>query len=522
MNALARVCEGAYNAQPQFMGQQTNKIQKRRRRKAYLVRKKVKLAEKKTLPRARPAGEKTARFPSSGVKSPVARLSAPAIPCNFRLAGTRILIVDGHSMIFAWPEMRKLHTRRNHSARETLVKQLTEYQDFTGVHVAVVFDGQGGKVTEETEPGGIQVFYSGAGQTADDVIERFVATYGKENEITVATDDMLEQQTAITFGALMHFGGRARGDCSRRRRGTGAGAEGEEEEDGEMTNDETAARMKMIKRIRMVTAILLVLALALSMPALRRLGTGWVRYHGINKVLNAHNMMARANLMPARRTFDTAARGAHAVDLGYAKFSVSAEEAPVSIRVKGDAGTSVVLECRDFSIAFINPSPATRMDEDTRRTMEGSRRDYPKAAAFMQELCTDEVAARIAAEETRPVSLAEACSMGKDDYLLYNQKLMLKITGATGMDEVFWFENAQTKGIAGIGNSTGNREKGNLLLSSPDGGKLVGCSVTTQDGKPGDAGKMLEQIAASFVFTIDNISDKDEIKQKLSTAGIGR
>lgn len=104
-------------------------------------------------------------------------------------------------MIFAWPEMRKLHARRNHSAREALVKQLTEYQDFTGVHAAVVFDGQGGKVTEETEPGGIQVFYSGAGQTADDVIERLVARYGKEHEITVATDDMLEQQTAITFGA---------------------------------------------------------------------------------------------------------------------------------------------------------------------------------------------------------------------------------------------------------------------------------------------------------------------------------
>ena len=115
--------------------------------------------------------------------------------------GARILIVDGHSMIFAWPEMRKLHGRRNVAAREALVKQLTEYQDFTGIHVAVVFDGQGGKVTEETEPGGIQVFYSGSGQTADDVIERFVAKYGGENEITVATDDMLEQQTAITFGA---------------------------------------------------------------------------------------------------------------------------------------------------------------------------------------------------------------------------------------------------------------------------------------------------------------------------------
>ena len=115
--------------------------------------------------------------------------------------GRRILIVDGHSIIFAWPEMRNLHTRRNILARDSLIKSLTEYQDFTGIHVAVVFDGQGGKVSEETEPGGIQVFFSGSGQTADDVIERMVAKYGRENEITVATDDMLEQQTAITFGA---------------------------------------------------------------------------------------------------------------------------------------------------------------------------------------------------------------------------------------------------------------------------------------------------------------------------------
>lgn len=115
--------------------------------------------------------------------------------------GRQVLIVDGHSIIFAWDELRRQHARRNILAREALVKLLTEYHDFSGVHVAVVFDGQGIKVSEETEPGGIQVFYSGSGQTADDVIERLVAKYAAENEITVATDDLLEQQTAITFGA---------------------------------------------------------------------------------------------------------------------------------------------------------------------------------------------------------------------------------------------------------------------------------------------------------------------------------
>ena len=114
----------------------------------------------------------------------------------------RILIVDCHSVIFAWPEMRSLHARRMTLARDALVKLLTEYQDTTGVHVVAVFDGKGAKKsTETTEPGGIQVFYSGADRTADDIIERLTATYAGENEITVATSDMLEQQTVISFGA---------------------------------------------------------------------------------------------------------------------------------------------------------------------------------------------------------------------------------------------------------------------------------------------------------------------------------
>lgn len=113
----------------------------------------------------------------------------------------RILIVDGHSMIFAWPELRELHARRMSLAREALIRQLTEYQDSTSVHVAVVFDGQGAKSAETSEVGGIQVFYSGGSNTADDVVERLVAKYASDNDITVATSDLLEQQTVTAFGA---------------------------------------------------------------------------------------------------------------------------------------------------------------------------------------------------------------------------------------------------------------------------------------------------------------------------------
>jgi len=113
----------------------------------------------------------------------------------------RVLIVDGHSVIFAWPALRAMHARRTALAREALIKALTEYQDTSGIHVVAVFDGKGARANEATEPGGIQVFYSGVDQTADDIIERLAAKYATRHEITVVTSDHLEQLTVNTFGA---------------------------------------------------------------------------------------------------------------------------------------------------------------------------------------------------------------------------------------------------------------------------------------------------------------------------------
>ena len=113
----------------------------------------------------------------------------------------RYLIVDGHSVIFAWPELRALHERRSSLGREALIKQLRHYQDWTGVHVAVVFDGRGSKVSELSDPGEIQIFYSRAGQTADAVVERLAAKYAADSDLIVATSDSMERQTVMASGA---------------------------------------------------------------------------------------------------------------------------------------------------------------------------------------------------------------------------------------------------------------------------------------------------------------------------------
>ncbi len=111
------------------------------------------------------------------------------------------LIVDGHSVIFAWPELRELHQRRSSLARDALTKQLRDYQDWTGTRVIVVFDGRGSRVTSAAEPGEVHVFYSRAGQTADSIVERLTSKYGREFRLLVATDDQMEQQTASACGA---------------------------------------------------------------------------------------------------------------------------------------------------------------------------------------------------------------------------------------------------------------------------------------------------------------------------------
>jgi uncharacterized protein len=115
--------------------------------------------------------------------------------------GARYLIVDGHSIIFAWPELRKLHARRSSLAREALMKRLRDYQDWTGVRVVVVFDGKGRKIEATSDPADVQVFYSRRGQTADAIIERLASKYAKRFELMVATSDSMEAETVGACGA---------------------------------------------------------------------------------------------------------------------------------------------------------------------------------------------------------------------------------------------------------------------------------------------------------------------------------
>ncbi|MCG3146746.1 MAG: hypothetical protein PCFJNLEI_00180 [Verrucomicrobiae bacterium] len=115
----------------------------------------------------------------------------------------RKLIVDGYSVLHFWPRLRKLAGRSLPQQRDALLAVLRQYSDATGWQITVVFDGYAAKhKPEHPDPTpGLTVIFSDAGKTADDVIERMVATAERPGNITVITSDNLERRTVETLGA---------------------------------------------------------------------------------------------------------------------------------------------------------------------------------------------------------------------------------------------------------------------------------------------------------------------------------
>ena len=132
----------------------------------------------------------------------------------------RFLLIDGHSIIHEWDELRRLHLRgeKRYLAREELLKRMRTLQDMSGERVVVVFDGTGAKITEERETGGVQIFYADASHTADTVIERLAAKYASQFTVRVCTADRMIWDGIRASGAewispdmLRHEVGRAEG-----------------------------------------------------------------------------------------------------------------------------------------------------------------------------------------------------------------------------------------------------------------------------------------------------------------------
>ncbi|MFD0895047.1 NYN domain-containing protein [Luteolibacter ambystomatis] len=115
----------------------------------------------------------------------------------------QLLIVDGHSAIFAIPRFAGLHRGpTRYLARLELVKWLQRFGDASEWKVVVVFDGkQAERGIEGGTEEGILILYSRNGETADSVIERLAARFGARDQVKVASDDRMVLLTASAFGA---------------------------------------------------------------------------------------------------------------------------------------------------------------------------------------------------------------------------------------------------------------------------------------------------------------------------------
>ncbi len=113
------------------------------------------------------------------------------------------ILVDGYSLLHNWLELAPGQPRHSERAREELIRILTQYHDVTGEPITIFFDGAGAPAftPKPQSSRNVEILFSRAGQTADDMIERAAHRFQSYGEVLVVTDDSAERNTVSGFGS---------------------------------------------------------------------------------------------------------------------------------------------------------------------------------------------------------------------------------------------------------------------------------------------------------------------------------
>ncbi|MDD4113374.1 MAG: TetM/TetW/TetO/TetS family tetracycline resistance ribosomal protection protein [Herbinix sp.] len=113
------------------------------------------------------------------------------------------LLVDGYNIIFSWEELNELAKANMDAARYRLMDILSNYQGFRKCKVILVFDAYKvkGGVGSIQKYHNIDVVYTKEAETADQYIEKVTHEIARDNHVTVATSDALEQLIILGKGA---------------------------------------------------------------------------------------------------------------------------------------------------------------------------------------------------------------------------------------------------------------------------------------------------------------------------------
>lgn len=115
------------------------------------------------------------------------------------------ILVDGYSLLHAWPDLLPGSPPHAARSREELVRRLTRFHDAVGTPLTIFFDGQGAPAgTPRAESSRqVEVLYSRPGRTADDLIERTTFRLLPYGPVLVVTDDLAERDLVLGLGGLV-------------------------------------------------------------------------------------------------------------------------------------------------------------------------------------------------------------------------------------------------------------------------------------------------------------------------------
>jgi predicted RNA-binding protein with PIN domain len=115
------------------------------------------------------------------------------------------ILVDGYSLLHNWPELAPGKPRHSAAARDELIRVLTLYRDATATPITIFFDGSNPTIdgtSETVSTRDLEILFSRAGQTADEMIERAAYRFRDYGEVLAVTDDSAERDTVVNLGGL--------------------------------------------------------------------------------------------------------------------------------------------------------------------------------------------------------------------------------------------------------------------------------------------------------------------------------
>lgn len=106
------------------------------------------------------------------------------------------ILVDGDGLLHQWKDLGGDGPHHEVVVRDELINRLTQYHDATGMPITIIFDAARapGNLNDLLAARDVNIRYSRAGQTTQQLIERLAERFYAPDEVWVVTDDPVESK----------------------------------------------------------------------------------------------------------------------------------------------------------------------------------------------------------------------------------------------------------------------------------------------------------------------------------------